>query len=366
VLVALGIGVFAGRATFIPPQVGVEAPPLALFTVAEATVGSSVTLTVTAKWPVTPLSAGSSAGTVTSIAIDNGAVVESGTVAYTVDLRPVVIAEGVTPTFRDLVGGESGADVRQLQQMLAAGGYFTGQVNGVYGTSTTQAVSRWQRALGVERTGEVARGDVLFVPGLPARLTLSADVVVGAQLTPEQTVVSAVASTPEFAIVVSGNMQQNLIPHTGETIDVEPTEDTRWSATVTGSTTDSSGQTVLTLAGVDGQPVCGDQCESLVPFTGEDRTFPGRVVTVPEVTGPAVPPAAVGTAADGSRFVVRVDGTRVPVTVVAADASRVVVDGVEVGDVVQLFSSPADSPAAPGGMPAESPDGSQGTSDGDD
>jgi peptidoglycan hydrolase-like protein with peptidoglycan-binding domain len=335
VVVALGVGVVAGRATFSPPQTDESALPEQTYTVAPATVGSSATYTATVTWPVTPLATGGGSGTVTSVAVEPGAEVAAGSVLYSLDLRPVVVAQGAVPSFRDLSRGTTGADVAQLQQLLVGLGHLATQPTGTFDARTEAAVKAWQGRLGVERTGVVRAGDVVFAPTLPARVVLDDAVKVGATLSPGTSVVGAVAAAPRFDIVVSGD-QRTAVPETGTAVHVAGEGGAQWDATVASATTDELGAVTLHLAGPSGGSVCGDTCAA-VPFTTDTLRYPAQVVLQPEVTGPAVPIASLGTSPDGSRFVTLPDGTRVPVTVRASDGSRAVVDGADEGTVVLLF-----------------------------
>lgn len=104
-------------------------------------------------------------GTVTSVTVAAGdEVTPPGQVLYAVNLRPVVVAAGATPSFRSMGRGVSGADVGQLQGLLTGIGVFDGDVDGVFGWATEQAVRDWQDALGIEDDGVVQAGDVVFVP----------------------------------------------------------------------------------------------------------------------------------------------------------------------------------------------------------
>jgi peptidoglycan hydrolase-like protein with peptidoglycan-binding domain len=354
IVAALAVGVVAGRATFVPPQVAAPSEAPQTYTVVEATVGASSAFPATVRWPTHPVATAGTAGTVTSVALRAGDTVEAGTVLYSVDLRPVVAAQGAVPSFRDLAQGAEGEDVAQLQRLLVAGGHLSGQPSGRFDARTTTAVKAWQAALGRERTGTVATGDVVYVPTLPARLLLADAVRVGAHLSAEQEVLSVADAAPRFTLEVGSGQQADAIPTTGSVVEVSGPGAQPWSATVTGSSASETGAVTLTLEGPEGAPVCGTECE-LVPFSADDLTYPARVVTAPEVTGPAVPLAALGTAADGSQFVSGPNGERVPVTVAASDGSRAVVDGIEVGDVVLLFAEGADGSEDPEAPEAAQP-----------
>lgn len=62
--------------------------------------------------------------------------------------------------------GDSGANVKSLQQRLNELGYFTGDSTGSYGDNTARAVTRFQRDNGLSETGSVdsATYEALFAP----------------------------------------------------------------------------------------------------------------------------------------------------------------------------------------------------------
>jgi peptidoglycan hydrolase-like protein with peptidoglycan-binding domain len=121
-------------------------------------------------------------GTVTGIA-DEGASLRRGDALYEVDERPVVLLYGEVPAYRALSAGVEGRDVRQLQRNLLALGYHDGgdlEVTGEFDGDTADVVRDWQEDLGLERTGVVELGDVVFAPG--ARRMGSHDVSVGSSV----------------------------------------------------------------------------------------------------------------------------------------------------------------------------------------
>ncbi|MGX1880576.1 peptidoglycan-binding protein [Streptomyces sp. NPDC055287] len=94
-----------------------------------------------------------------------GATVARGGVLYRIDEKPVVLLYGRIPAYRAFAPGMSdGGDVRQLEQNLAALGYTGFTVDETYTDYTAYAVKRWQRALGLPRTGQLELGRVLFAP----------------------------------------------------------------------------------------------------------------------------------------------------------------------------------------------------------
>jgi peptidoglycan hydrolase-like protein with peptidoglycan-binding domain len=113
-------------------------------------------------------------GTITGLGAE-GTVVDRGGVLGEVDGRPVPLLFGDRPMWRTLGEGadtSDGADIRQLEENLIALGYGTAAnlgPNDTWSQATTAAVKRWQAALGVEETGRVELGSLVFAPG-PLRI----------------------------------------------------------------------------------------------------------------------------------------------------------------------------------------------------
>jgi hypothetical protein len=108
-----------------------------------------------------------------------GRVVRQGQVLYRVDGAPVVLLYGATPAWRPLAEGAlatdvTGADVAQLNHDLVALGYVPhAEVSSVwrdFSWATRAGVERLQHHLGVDETGALDLGDVVFLP-TAARVT---------------------------------------------------------------------------------------------------------------------------------------------------------------------------------------------------
>lgn len=85
-----------------------------------------------------------------------------GHVLYRVDDRPVLLLCGAVPAYRALRRGLAGRDVAQLNRALRLrGDRFTAR--------TERALERLQRRKGIEKTGVLAVGDAVFLPG-PVRI----------------------------------------------------------------------------------------------------------------------------------------------------------------------------------------------------
>lgn len=333
----LGVGVAVGASlvTVLRPAADpLEAVDHTYVEVVEGEVGSSLNLNTVAQWDPVPAGVSRATGTITQVLVEPGAEVSQGSELFRVDERPVVIAQGEVPTFRDVGEGATGADVRQVQQLLTDLGLYSGEVGGEAGAQTAAAIRAWQRDMGVEQTGVVQAGDVVFVPRLPTRVTLNTEVVArGAQLAGGEQVVSSLAEAPSFVVPVT-DAQAAMMP-AGTTVRITSPEQDVWEAVVTDQSVDPADGTVRArLAGVDGAVVCGDGCGQ-VPVTGE-ALLSSEIVIVPSESGLVVPSAAVVTSADGQTAVIDAAGERLPVTLVASARGMAIIDGVSAGTRVRV------------------------------
>lgn len=109
------------------------------------------------------------AGIVTSVTVTAGATVDAGDVLFKVEGRRVVAASGNYPYWRSLRVGDSGIDVRQLQQALDDAGVNPGPVDGRFGRGTRAALIRWQKEHGLPADGVLDPATVA-VGNWPARV----------------------------------------------------------------------------------------------------------------------------------------------------------------------------------------------------
>jgi peptidoglycan hydrolase-like protein with peptidoglycan-binding domain len=100
-----------------------------------------------------------------------GDTIVRGQHLYDGDNQPVPLFYGKTPFWRDLHDGVAdGPDVKTLERNLRALGFGEGlTVDDTYTAATAARVRQWQKSLGVRRTGQVALGDVIVLPG-PVRV----------------------------------------------------------------------------------------------------------------------------------------------------------------------------------------------------
>jgi peptidoglycan hydrolase-like protein with peptidoglycan-binding domain len=94
-----------------------------------------------------------------------GAVVRHGQAMYQIDNRPVSLFYGDRPFYRLLCAGDSGKDVKEVEQNLAALGYSGFTVDTNYTAATATAVRKWQKDHSLTRTGEFDPAAVVLAPG---------------------------------------------------------------------------------------------------------------------------------------------------------------------------------------------------------
>jgi hypothetical protein len=173
---ALAVGVLVGAAAvkvLTPPAEITADRPLSTAVVTFGEVGSTVTLAAGARWPTAGSLTNLAVGMVTEVDLKPGETVSKPKRVYRVDERPVFLAAGKVPAFRDISSATRGRDVAELQRMLNELGFAAGQADGRGSARLTAAIKRWQRDAGFPVDGVMHSGDVIFAPKLPSRLALS-------------------------------------------------------------------------------------------------------------------------------------------------------------------------------------------------
>jgi peptidoglycan hydrolase-like protein with peptidoglycan-binding domain len=180
-------------------------------------------------------------------------------VLYTADQEPVVVLIGDLPAWRTLEQGvEDGADVRQLEENLAALGYGDDvDVDETFTADTAAAVEAWETDLGrAAPDGRVRIGDVVF-------LTAPGDVVghdasVGDTLEAGAPVMTIGSEQRIVVADVDASEAGGWTP--GSTVEVEWADGTTSEGTLIGTGHEvSDGQVELTVAVGTGDSGSGDR-----------------------------------------------------------------------------------------------------------
>ncbi len=349
-LIVIGGGLgWAARVLLAPPPALPPGPSFVLIAATEDSVARSILLNARATWSGGRAVANVANGTVTRVRVSETDTLGIGDAVYDVDLHPVRVAEGEVPAFRTLSKGTQGDDVRQLQRFLRASGVSNLKADGRFGPKTARDVAAWQRELGEPATGEVALGRLLFVPRLPARVTVEGltvgDTVTQGDPAPQANGTDEGASngggvglrvlptSPHFTILLPEN-QASLV-RSGMVVRLTR-GDSRWSARVEAvDAPQSDGSATARLSPPsNATSICGKECAE-IPVAG-DSGIRASIELVPRTEGIVVPTTALVVASDGSTAVVDRDGTRIPVEVRASSGGRAVVDGIDPGQEVRV------------------------------
>lgn len=337
--VAAVLAVLIITRTAAPEQAAV--PPATVTTV-PVTTGSMVSATnarATLHYSnEAPLLAGP-AGVVTALPAA-GVVISPGGVLYGINTEPVLLLRGSMPAWRSFeLGMSAGEDVRQLEQNLTALGVgFRGEVDATFTAATADAISAWQKALGMERTGRLDRSRILFsdhdIRVARATAALGAEVAGGAELyrvSSTEKVVDIDLRLADQQLAVIGTQVGITLPDgtttTGSIASVgEPVERAGAGDAATDEATTGAGGTFVVPVSVtlsDQAAVGGFPRASVtVQFSS---TLADGVVTVPVEALVATDAStfAVETPAQSGDEAVR----RIPVTIGAFASGRVQISG---------------------------------------
>lgn len=339
-IVATAIGTWAVFTVLEPAEDPLEAAEHTYVKVAQGEAGASLSLNVVAEWKPVPMAVNQAAGVVTAVNVVAGDEVSQGSQLYSVNLRPVFVARGEVPAFRAISEGAEGADVVQMQALLADLGFYGGAQDGKSGAATVRAVKAWQKSLGLPQTGVVEVGDVIFAPTLPTRIAPNNEVLFrGAALAGGEDVANGLPVAPHFSIPATEG-QAAMMP-TGVRVEVTSPEGGTWLGEIADQrrVAETSTVEVGVNADAEGASLCGEECAQ-VPVTGQS-TLAARVVTTETVEGLVVPSAALVSGADGVVSVIDKKGTRIPVSVIASAKGMSVVEGVDAGLSVRVPASDA-------------------------
>jgi hypothetical protein len=150
-----------------------------------ATLGYAGSYTVTYQGGGAPAGAGGgSSGTFTSLPTV-GTLVRQGDVLYRVNNNPVVVLYGSTPAYRTLAEGAdasdvTGPDVAELNADLVALGYVSkSDVDSAwdqFNWATKDGIEKLQEHYGLDQTGSLGLGSVVFLPSAVRVTSVSASV----------------------------------------------------------------------------------------------------------------------------------------------------------------------------------------------
>jgi hypothetical protein len=113
-------------------------------------------------------SSSSSLGVATRVYVAAGAQPRTLEHLLSVSGKPIYAFVSSTPLYKTLstsLGtGSQRSNVASLQRALKAAGYFSGTVNGNFGSTTRAALEDWQGARGLSKTGKITTSTFVWVP----------------------------------------------------------------------------------------------------------------------------------------------------------------------------------------------------------
>jgi hypothetical protein len=153
------------------------------------------------------------AGTVTWLPAA-GAVIRPGGRLFAVDGQDVVLMRGQTPAWRAFWPGMGdGTDVAELQRNLVGFGYDPYHAitpGDHYDWATQAAIERWQEAHGWTPDGQIALGQVAFLPS--AIRVAAPGTGAGAAVTPGTAVLTATSTTAVVYVALPASQQSAVRP----------------------------------------------------------------------------------------------------------------------------------------------------------
>lgn len=169
-------------------------------------------------------------GTITAVP-EAGTTLRRGDIAFEVDGQPVIVMWGDKPAWRSLSEAtDDGLDVQQLESNLVLAGYEDDDlvVDEEFTEVTTRLVEEWQADLGLEESGIVELGRVLFIP---SQLRL-ADVLVsvGDAISPGVPVLATSAPSQEVQLWLDAD-RQDLV-ESGDAVGIELPDESVTTGTV--------------------------------------------------------------------------------------------------------------------------------------
>jgi peptidoglycan hydrolase-like protein with peptidoglycan-binding domain len=290
------------------------------------TLSGSVTASGTLSY-ADPHDVGAGRGGVVTWLPPGGAQIGLGQSLFAVDNVPVFLFHGALPAWRGFEAGmDDGPDVTQLEQSLAALGYFSGTPDAHFTTATASAIRAWQKAAGQERTGAIELGAVIFQPG-DVRIA-GTKAKLGDQVGGGSAVVSVTSLTKQ--VQVSVRLSDQKIAKVGQKVVIALPGGATTGGTVTSvgvptqqDPTDANSAVVIpTVVALDDPAAAGDfqQASVVVDFPSDTRE---NVLSVPVEALLALPGGGYGVEVLGAGGSTR----RVPVTPGLFAGGRVEISG---------------------------------------
>ncbi len=269
----------------------------------------------------------------------SGTVLTHGDVIYSTGSEYAYLMHGAIPAWRSFEAGmENGEDIRQLETILQGMGYFENEPDNRFTWYTTNAIMKWQKAVGLPQTGTIPLGRMVFVPGDLRVGTVSARV--GDRIGVDSEICDVTSTTQVVESNVKLSDQRLAVVGTAVTITLPDATTTTGTISAVGTPTEKSSGSGSGSGGSETK-------ERVIPITvtlddaSATANFQEVSVTValPSETREDVLSVPVGAllALTPNQFgveIVESDGTtrKVPVTIGLFAGGRVEVSGDDIAE----------------------------------
>ena len=210
---------------------------------------------------------------VTTVEISPGDTLDVGDTIATVDLRPVILAEGDIPAFRAMTPGDVGEDIAELQRLLQTLG-FDAPSGGRYDDKTMTAVAAWQQTLGLVPDGIVRLGDVAFAERLPINGAIAPGIERASRIASGSAILLSARDAPRWWMLLTEEQTRQIGVGTPVSVRID-------GATVSGQVIAvvedrEQGRFEAEIARSDGTSICAATCVESVPLDSENMYTPPR------------------------------------------------------------------------------------------
>ena len=326
---------WAGKVLLAAPKQLDSGNEYAIVTAESGSLGRSINLNVKASWQTGQEILNQSSGVLTSKDVENGQSVSVGDLVYTADLIPVFAAQGDVPAFREMTIGVEGKDVAQLQRFLNSVIGFGLSDKGIFGPETEYAVKVWQSRIGIEQTGIIPLGQLLFLPQLPASFVWNEEAKTGSLLEQGKPIAKLLVGEPNFSMVLPKGQLQMVSE--GMRVEIK-LADNVWAAQIGQVTKDpETGDAIAALKPIGDETICAKSC-SIIPIEGNEA-IPATIFVVPEKSGIIIPNKAIRVTQSSKTVVLDEGGSEYQVAVLATVAGRSVVEGIEENTKIRVFGN---------------------------
>lgn len=213
-----------------PAQAPTPQVPRATVPVTRVTLRSTEDLDATLGYDGEGIIPGWLDGTLTALPEDGDVLAQGDVIAEVDGDRRTVLLYGERPAWRPMAEGVEGADVRQLEVALKTLGFIGASVepDREFTSTTTDAVKRWQRDLGVDDDGIVQLGEVVFVPD--AVRIAQVPVRLGEPVRPGTPIATTTSATRIVTLPLEADRQDIVAP--GDAVGITLPDDTETTGTI--------------------------------------------------------------------------------------------------------------------------------------